>query len=160
MLVVATGITTSVAGAQQVVDVHAASSVESETHSTSWGGGVAVGSQWMPLGIAYVGLSLGADYLREQHLGRGRASLSSELTLASPWSSEYVVPYVGGAVSAVWNGGQFSQYTGARLGLTSLAGIKFLVGGSRMGAKIEGRYGYVRDFEHAFGTRVGVLIGL
>jgi hypothetical protein len=115
----------------------------------------------MPLGIAYVGLSLGADYLREQHLGRARASISSELTLASPWSSEYLVPYVGGATSAVWSGGQYTEYAGARLGLTSLVGIKFLFSGSgRLGGKVEARYGYLKDVEHAFGTRVGMLIQL
>jgi hypothetical protein len=161
MLVAAITLLASSADAQQILDVHGASSVETRTQSTSWGGGIAAGSQWMPASAAFVGLFLGADYLREQHLGRARTSISAELTVAPPWSSEYIVPYVGGGVSGVWSGGQYSEYSGPRLGLVSLAGVRFLFSGTgRIGAKLEGRFSYLTGIEHALGTRVGLLIGL
>jgi hypothetical protein len=161
MLVAAVSILASSAGAQQILDVHGASSVETRTQSTSWGGGIAAGSQWMPAGAAYVGVFLGADYLREQHLYRARTSVSAEVNIAPPWSSDYLVPYVGGGVSGVFSGGEYSEYSGPRLGLVSLAGLRILFGGSgRIGGKLEGRFGYLTGIEHTLGTRVGMLIGL
>lgn len=47
MLVAAITLLASSADAQQILDVHGASSVETRTQSTSWGGGIAAGSQWI-----------------------------------------------------------------------------------------------------------------
>jgi hypothetical protein len=146
--------------AAQVLDLHAIGSVETVRQSTSWGGGLGIGTVFMPAGIAVLGLTLGGDYIREQHLGVGRASMSLDATLSPPQASVGFIPYVGGSVGANWSGGQNSRWDGARVGWDVMLGVKALLGGQeRMGWKLEQRFGYVSGFEHAYATRLGLLLG-
>jgi hypothetical protein len=147
------------AGAQ-VLDLHAIGSVETMNQSTSWGAGLAVGTVVMPAGITMLGLAAGADYIREQHLGEGRVSAALDATLAPPNVNAGFVPYVGGSVGLHWSGGQYARWTGSRVGLDVLVGVKALIGRQeRMGWKLEQRFGYVQGFDHALATRLGLLIG-
>jgi hypothetical protein len=148
------------AAGAQVLDVHAIGSVETANQSTSWGGGLAVGTVVMPAGLTLLGLAVGADYIREQHLGKGQASVSLDATLSPPNTGAGFVPYVGGSAGLHWSGGQYSQWTGSRVGLDVLLGVRALIGRQeRMGWKLEQRFGYVRGFEHSLATRLGLLFG-
>jgi hypothetical protein len=148
--------------AAQLIDVHGNASVETAHQSTSWGGGLGVGTIFVPAGFATLGLSLGADYIRAQHLGRpiATAALDAAFSPSSGGGASFV-PYAGGSLGLNWSGGEFSQWTGARLGLDAIAGVKALFGGQdQFGWKVEGRFGYVRGAEHAYSTRLGLLFGL
>jgi hypothetical protein len=145
----------------QLIDLHADASVETAQRSTSWGGGFAVGTIFVPAGFAIVGLSGGADYIREQHLGKPLLSTSIDAALSPAGGGASFVPYVGGSAGFNWSGGEFSQWSGGRLGLDAIAGVKALFGGQEnFGWKLEGRFGYVRGFQHAYSTRLGLLFGL
>jgi hypothetical protein len=147
--------------AAQMLDLHGIGSVETVRQSTSWGGGLGVGKVFMPADLALLGLAVGADYIREQHLGKGRATLSLDATLSPPNMPHGFVPYVGGGVGLNWSGGEFGEWTGARVGLDVTAGVRALLGSNeRLGWKLEQRFGYVQGFEHAYATRFGVLVGL
>jgi hypothetical protein len=164
-MLVAAGAVASVLAAPiteaQVLDFHAIGSVETVRQSTSWGGGLGVGTLYVPLHVAMLGVNVGADYIREQHLGKGRVTVSLDGTLSPANSSGTLVPYVGGGIGLNWSGGQASQWTGSRVGLDVILGIKALLGhGDRVGWKLEQRYGYVQGYEHAFATRLGLLVGL
>jgi hypothetical protein len=148
------------AGAQ-LIDLHTDASVETERHSTSWGGGLSVGTIFIPAGFAVVGLSAGADYIREQHLGAPLLSSSIDVAISPSGGSASFAPYVGGSAALNWSGGEQAQWTGARQGLDAIAGIKSLFGGQeRVGWKLEGRFGYIRGYRHAYSTRLGLLFGL
>jgi hypothetical protein len=147
--------------AAQFIDLHGDASVETAHQSTSWGGGVGVGTFFIPAGFASLGFSAGADYIREQHLGKPLATISFDAALSPSGGSTNFVPYVGGSAGLNWSGGDSGQWTGARLGLDAIAGAKSLFGGQdRVGWKLEGRFGYVRGSQHAYSTRLGLLIGL
>jgi hypothetical protein len=155
------GIFTAPPATGQVLDVHAIGSVETMRQSTSWGGGLGIGTVLRPADLIVVGLTTGADYIREQHLGKGLATVSLDATLSPPNVGAHFVPFVGGSVGLNWSGGALAQWTGARVGLDALVGFRALIGGGeRLGWKIEERYGYVAGFEHAYSTRLGFLIGL
>ena len=147
--------------AAQTLELHGTGSVQTDNQSTSWGGGLAIGRSFLPAGLAVIGASLGADYIREQHLGKGLASTSLAISLSPPNTNARFVPYVGGALSLNWSGGQYAQWTGARVGLDGTLGIRALFGSAdRFGWMAEERYGYIRGFDHAYATRLGLLFGL
>ena len=148
------------AGAQ-LIDLHVDSSVESTQHSTSWGGGLGVGTIFVPAGFAMLGLSAGADYVREQHLGKPLLTTSVDAALSPSGGGPSFVPYVGGSASLNWSGGALSQWTGARTGWEAIAGVKSLFGGQEnVGWKLEGRFGYVEQYQHAYAIRLGFIFGL
>lgn len=150
----------SIPAAAQTLEMHGTGSVQTDNQSTSWGGGLAVGRAFLPVGLAVIGTSLGADYIREQHLGKGLASVSFALSLSPPHVTRFV-PYIGGATSLNWSGGQYAQWTGARVGLDGTVGLRALFGGTdRFGWMVEERYGYIRGFDHSYATRLGLLFGL
>jgi hypothetical protein len=145
----------------QLIDLHGDASVETAHQSTSWGGGIGLGTFFVPVGFATLGLSAGADYVREQHLGKPLATTSLDAALSPTAGSAAFLPYVGGSAGLNWSGGDLGQWTGARLGLDAIAGVKSLFGGQdRVGWKLEGRFGYVQGFQHAYSTRLGLLFGL
>ena len=149
------------AAAAQVIELHAVNSVETMNQSTSWGGGLNIGSVFVPMRVAVLGLSVGGDYIREQHLGKSLVTATLDATLAPAWGDATFVPYVGGGAGLNWSGGQLTQWPGARVGLDAIAGVKASLGtGQRVGWKLEERFGYVRGFQHAYSTRLGFLFGL
>ena len=155
------GTLTASTAAAQVLDFHAIGSVATKTQSTSWGGGLSIGTAFVPGGIALVGLAAGGDYIREQHLGEARVSTSIDATLSPPGASAGFVPYLGGSTSLHWSGGEYSQWNGSRVGLDLLAGVKGLFGTQeRVGWKLEQRFGYVTGANHSLATRLGFLFGL
>jgi hypothetical protein len=158
---VVAGMLAASSAAAQIIDVHATASVETIRESTSWGGGLGLGTVYLPSGVALLGMTVGADYVREQHLGKGLGTVSLDATLSPPNMTARFLPYLGGSVGLNWSGGELSQWSGTRVGLDVTLGVKALLGGAeRVGWKLEQRYGYVRGFEHAFATRLGLLIAL
>ena len=158
--VIAGAVVARPAGAQ-LIDLHADALVESTQHSTSWGGGLSVGTIFVPAGFATLGLSAGADYVREQHLGKPLLTTSIDAAFSPSGGSASFVPYIGGGTSLNWSGGALSPYTGARVGWEAIAGVKSLFGGQeRVGWKLEGRFGYIREYQHSYSTRLGFLFGL
>jgi hypothetical protein len=97
------------------------------------------------------------DYLKQEHAGPSQTSASLDLDL-QPGGSSSVTPYAGVSAGANWSGGPAKQWEGARLGMEMLAGAQGKLGSSRVSAKGEERFGYVKGQEHTLATRLGVLL--
>jgi len=148
-----------VATSQQAqLDLHGDLVVGTSTHNKSWGGGVgaqiALNSSSSPV---VVSVSPSVDYVKQQNDGPSQTSLSADVDV-QPGGSSTVTPYAGVSAGANWSGGSNKQWTGSELGLEMLAGAQVKLGGSKVTAKAEERFGYVKDQEHTLTTRLGVLL--
>ena len=148
-----------IASAQQAqLDLHGNLVVGTTTHNKSWGGGVgaqiALNSTSSPI---VVSLSPSLDFVKQQHDGPSQTSLTADLDV-QPGGSSTVTPYAGVSAGANWSGGSSEQWTGSELGLETLAGAQVKLGGSKVTAKAEERFGYVKGQEHTLTTRLGVLL--
>jgi hypothetical protein len=140
-------------------DLHLDYSRTTQTHQNSWGAGAALQLTWgSSTAPAKLNTSFGADYMKQENGGPSQTSVSTDVTL-QPGGSSAFTPYAGGSASANWSGGSASQWSGARLGLETLAGFQFKVSeDANISWKAEERFGYVRGQEHALATRVGMLV--
>ena len=155
--VLAAALVATPAAAQQFqADVHGNYGRGTHSHADAWGAGGQVQATWgarnAPLKLA---TSAGIDYTK-QDAGPTQTSVGSDITL-QPGGGGSLVPYAGGSLGANWSSGHAKQWTGARLGLETLAGVQITL--PAMGAlswRLEERFGYVRGQEHTLSTRLGV----
>ena len=143
----------------QVVGVHGLYVPSSDTRRASLGVGGDVG-HIVSLGPVGLWGALALEYQRQRNLGPGRGRVSADLRLVPGGRVGWLVPLVGGSVSANRSGGAQSEWPGTRLGLDALAGVVLIPShGLPVGISIEERFGYVRGLEHALATRVGLRLG-
>ena len=148
------------AAAQQMQgDLHANYARGTQSHANSWGAGAQVQATWGGSSAPVkVGTSGGVDYTKQEKSGPSQTSLGLDVTL-QPRGNGSVIPYAGGSVSSNWSGGDAKQWTGAKTGLETLAGVQ--IKASSLGPiswKAEERFGYVKGQEHQLTTRVGVMM--
>ena len=156
----ATALAASPASAQQMQgDLHGNYGRGTQTHSNSWGAGTQLQATWGAQNASVkVGTSAGVDYAKQENGGPSQTNLATDVTL-QPGGGGSLVPYAGGSVGANWSGGDNKQWTGAKLGIETLAGVQ--IKSSALGPiswKAEERFGYVRGQEHQLTTRLGVAM--
>ena len=149
----------SPAAAQQLQgDAHGNYARGTQTKTDAWGAGAQIQANWGASSAPVkLGTSAGFDYTK-QDVGPSQSSLSADVTL-QPGGAASVVPYAGGSVSANWSGTDYKQWTGAKRGLETLAGLQFK--SQALGAlslKVEERFGYVKSQEHQLTTRFGAIV--
>ena len=140
-------------------DLHGNYARGTQSHANSWGAGAQVQATWGGSSAPVkVGTSGGVDYTKQEKSGPSQTSLGLDVTL-QPGGNGSVIPYAGGSVSSNWSGGDAKQWTGAKTGLETLAGVQ--IKSAALGSlswKAEERFGYVRGQEHTLSTRVGVVM--
>jgi hypothetical protein len=156
----AAALAASPAAAQQLQgDLHGNYARGTLAHTNSWGAGAQLQATWgAPGAPVKVGTSAGVDYTRQEKSGPSQTNLATDVTI-QPGGGGSLVPYAGGSIGANWSGGDDRQWTGAKLGLETLAGLQ--IKSSALGPlswKAEERFGYVRGQEHQLTTRVGVAM--
>jgi hypothetical protein len=148
---------TARAQSQRQLDAHGNFSRGTTSQSNSWGAGsqfqVVWGAKHAPVQLA---TSLGGDYTNQSG-GPTQWNAATDVVLQSGGSG-VVTPYVGGSVGSNWSTGTGAMWSGARLGLETLAGaqVKIRSASKSPNIKVEERYGYVRGQEHTLATRLGV----
>jgi hypothetical protein len=149
---------TPAAAQQMQADLHGNYARGEQTHANAWGAGGQLQATWgaqsAPVKVATSGA---LDYTKQDNGGPSQTSLSTDVTL-QPGGGGSLIPYAGGSIGANWSGGDQKQWTGAKLGLETLAGLQIKT--AAMGPiswKAEERFGYVRGQEHTLTTRVGVV---
>jgi hypothetical protein len=152
-------VTTTAQAQERSADLHLDYSRTTQTHQNSWGGGAALQLTWGGSHApAKLNTSFGADYMKQENGGPSQTSLATDVTV-QPGGNSAFTPYAGGSASANWSGGSASQWSGAKLGLETLAGFQFKPSpDANISWKAEERFGYVRGQEHALATRVGILV--
>ena len=146
---------------ERIADIHLDYARGTTSHQNSWGAGAALQLTWGGSHApAKVSTSIGGDYMKQENSGPSQTSASLDIAL-QPGGSSAFTPYAGGSVSSNWSGGATKQWTGARLGLESLAGFQFKPSpDASIAWKAEERFGYVRGQEHTLATRLGILISI
>lgn len=141
---------------QTQVDVHGNLAVGTSTHTRAWGGGIGLqttyGGKTDPINIS---TSPSVDFVKQEGGGPTQATVSYDVDL-QPGGSSSVTPYAGASAGANWSLGDQKQWSGARLGLETLAGAQVKLGGTSI--KAEERFGYVKGQEHTLTTRIGALL--
>ncbi|GLC25772.1 hypothetical protein [Roseisolibacter agri] len=147
---------------QRQLDVHGSYQRGTTTESNAWGAGAQVQLVFGPSSAPVrLGTSLGGDALRPE--GGGSMQWNASLDAVAQFGGgAAVTPYVGGSVGANWSTGDEAQWSGARGGLETMAGVQVKLGASDKAPslKLEERFGYVRGQEHTLGTRVGIVLSL
>ena len=135
---------------------HASYSRTTQSHTPSWGAGAQVAGTWggksAPIQI---GMSVGGDWLAQEHGGPNQWSVSWEPTV-QPGGEHPLTPYVGGSFSSNWYTGSGAP-SGALLGLESIFGLQWAPESqSPIKLKFEFRPGYVHTQEHSTTWRFGM----
>ena len=105
--------------------------------------------------------AIGGEYQREREGGPGRGRVSAELRILTAQSQWWLIPFVGGSISANRSGGTLSEWPGTRTGLDALAGVLYVASErSTIALSVQERFGYVVGQPHAFATEVGVRFPL
>jgi hypothetical protein len=157
---VAALILSSPAAAQQMQgDLHGNYARATQTDVNSWGAGGQLQATWGGQSAPVkLGTSGALDYTKQDNGGPSQTTVSADATL-QPGGNGSLIPYAGGSIGANWSGGDQKQWTGAKMGLETLAGLQ--IKSAAMGPvswKVEERFGYVKGQEHQLTTRLGAIL--
>ena len=159
---VALGLTvaaSSAAAQQSQVEAHGSYVRTTQSHSSSWGAGAQLNTNWgSKQAPVQFSSSEGLDWTKQENDGPSTTSLGLDLSI-QPGGGGVFTPYAGGGVSANWV--SKNAPSGALLGLEYLAGAYYkLEAQGKVALHAEVRSGYVRTQEHTVTGRFGVAFSI